>query len=683
MKHSKPSVLTTFVVPATVMLSFISFWRAAAIVLSDLGSSAYYVGAISEQAIGKTAPWFILAIMLFSYAMRAVYIESCSMFVRGGVYRVVREAMGAAAAKFSVSALMFDYVLTGPVSAVSAGLYVAGLINESQQYFHLSWMHVPARLFAAGFGILIILYFWYCNRVGIPFSSTRALRIMQITAVMVVILIIWCLTTIFENGYQPVPAPTPANLHFSDEALGWLKGTIAPSITAVAILIGLGHSLLAMSGEESLAQVYREIEAPKQKNLIRAGLVIFVFSLTFTSLVSFFAVMIIPDPERSKYFDNLISGISMFLVGPFALKVIFHAFVVLVGALILSGAVNTAIIGSNGVLNRVVEDGVLPDWLKQPHKKYGTTYRIINLIVFLQIVTVVISRGNVYLLGEAYAFGVVWSFAMKTLAVVVLRFKEPEAERWKVPLNFRFRGVDVPVGLMVITVALFLLAGVNLLTKEIATIAGATFTLVFFVVFTISEKNKPKKKAACQSRRRRIMEEGEIEKFRLKVGRNLSPESLRIRSGNVLVALNDPDNVTHLQKVMAATDPKKLDVIVLSVNQNVAEKGHDGEKLAERVVDEYEARLFSRVVHIAEKLGKPASLVAVPGSDPYSLIMQAAQKLRSSRVVMGASSSNSRADQQHEIRQAWEQLPGPRPKILVEIFADTDQRSHQIDLGST
>src|SRR5205807_9807346 len=106
---------TKVVVATTVMLSFISFWRAAAIVLSDLASSAYYVGGIAEQAIGKAAPWFILAIMLFSYAVRAIYIESCSMFVRGGVYKVVHEAMGGTLAKFSVSALMFDYVLTGPI----------------------------------------------------------------------------------------------------------------------------------------------------------------------------------------------------------------------------------------------------------------------------------------------------------------------------------------------------------------------------------------------------------------------------------------------------------------------------------------------------------------------------------------------------------------------------------------
>src|SRR5437879_12406351 len=254
---------------------------------------------------------------------------------------------------------------------------------------------------------------------------------MQITTVMVVILSGWSLYTIHRQGAQPIPLSTLDNFKFSDEALGWLRGTTAPQIAVVAILIGLGHSLLAMSGEESLAQVYREIASPKLRNLKRAGLVIFIFSMLFTSLVSFFAVMIIPDSERSKYFDNLISGISMFLAGPFGLKLAFHALVVLVGVLILSGAVNTAIIGSNGVLNRLVEDGVLPDWFREPHRKYGTTFRLINLIIALQLATIVVSRGNVYMLGEAYAFGVAWSFAMKALAVLVVRLDEVQGERWR------------------------------------------------------------------------------------------------------------------------------------------------------------------------------------------------------------------------------------------------------------
>src|SRR6201999_454215 len=127
---SSSSDRVRIVVATSVMLTFISYWRAAAIVLNDLGSSAFYAGGIAEQAIGKSAPWFILGVMLFSFTVRAVYVESCSMFVRGGVYRVVKEALGGTLAKMSVSALMFDYILTGPISGVSAGQYIAGLIND-------------------------------------------------------------------------------------------------------------------------------------------------------------------------------------------------------------------------------------------------------------------------------------------------------------------------------------------------------------------------------------------------------------------------------------------------------------------------------------------------------------------------------------------------------------------------
>src|ERR1700742_1017722 len=126
---SIPSNRVKLVVASSVMLTFISYWRAAAIVLNDLGSSAFYAGGIAEEAVGKSAPWFILGVMLVSFAVRSVYVESCSMFTRGGVYRVVKEALGGAFAKFSVSALMFDYILTGPISGVSAGQYISGLIN--------------------------------------------------------------------------------------------------------------------------------------------------------------------------------------------------------------------------------------------------------------------------------------------------------------------------------------------------------------------------------------------------------------------------------------------------------------------------------------------------------------------------------------------------------------------------
>src|SRR5579871_5246839 len=126
-----PSTTTTKVVVATtVALTFITFWQAAAIVLNDLASTMFYIGGITEQAIGKSAPWMVLAVMLFSYAVRSVYMESCSMFVRGGVYIVVKDSMGPFIARLSVSSLIFDYILTGPISVVSAGQYLGHLLDE-------------------------------------------------------------------------------------------------------------------------------------------------------------------------------------------------------------------------------------------------------------------------------------------------------------------------------------------------------------------------------------------------------------------------------------------------------------------------------------------------------------------------------------------------------------------------
>ncbi len=660
------------VVATTVMLSFISFWRAAAIVLSDLASSAYYVGGIAEHAIGKAAPWFILAIMLFSYAVRAIYIESCSMFVRGGVYRVVHEAMGGTLAKFSVSALMFDYVLTGPISGVSAGLYLGGLINEAGDYLHIAGLHVHPPYFAAVFAAIVTIYFWRKNVIGIHESSEKALRIMQITTVMVVILIAWCLVTIFKNGYTPVPLPTLSNLHFSPDGLGWLQGTLAPSITIIAVLIGLGHSLLAMSGEESLAQVNREIAYPKLKNLERAGFVIFIYSMLFTSLVSFFAVMIVPDADRPKFLNNLIGGLSMYLVGPVSVRLLFHAFVVLVGTLILSGAVNTAIIGSNGVLNRVAEDGVLPDWFRHPHHKYGTSSRIINLIVILQLVTILISRGDVYMLGEAYAFGVVWSFAMKALSVLVLRYKQPQGREWKVPLNFHIGGTEIPVGLTLITITLFALAIINVVTKKVATISGASFTIAFFIVFKLSE---------AYNRRHTAAHSQEMEKFNLNLKEDISADSARVRPGNVIVAVRNPNRLEHLKRVLEKTDERRIDIVVLSVRQ-VTQAG-SGEHGLEpgQIFSTDETQVFSKVVSLAEKSGKHVELMVVPGGDPYAAIIQTAQRLQSSRAVMGLSPKMSPAEQGAAVGREWENLPEPRPSLSLEIVVPGEEESIFFNLG--
>jgi amino acid transporter len=670
-KGSQSSGIPRVLVATTALLSFISFWRAAAIVLNDLASSAYYAGGEAEGYIGKAAPWFILGIMLFSYAVRAVYVESCSMFVRGGVYRAVKQSLGGTLAKFSVSALMFDYILTGPISGVAAGQYLAGLISELLQYFHVSGPLSSGSIdfVSASFAVIVTLYFWWENTKGIPESSEKALHIMKLVTVMVVILITWCIYTALLRHSPLPPFPHPRNLRLSESALGWLAHSSLPHMFGiVAIFIALGHSVLAMSGEESLAQVYREIEHPKLPNLKKAGLVIFVYSLVFTSMVSFFAVMIIPDSVRQTYLQNLIGGLAMSLEGPFWVRLIFHGFVVVVGTFILAGAVNTAIVGSNGVLNRVSEDGVLSSWFRQPHRKYGTSYRIINIVVALQVITIIISRGDVTFLANLYAFGVIWSFAMNGLAVLVLRYTKPGQREFQVPFNFYVRGVQVPVGLILITLTLFIIAITNLFTKPIATMAGGAFSVLLYIVFTISEHRARHGGAAHV----------EMDQFNLEMESDLTPEAVGAKPGNILVPVSNHFNLYHLANVLDRIKPGRRDVVVLHVRLLRRAASGENELEAYQLFGSIEQHLFSQALSMAEKRGKTIRLAVVASNDLWDAILRAATSLQSSTIVLGHSPKESTEEQARHLGDAWEKLGDPKPQFNLEIHMANGDKVYKV-----
>ncbi|GAB4363038.1 MAG: hypothetical protein OHK0021_06980 [Bryobacter sp.] len=633
-----------------------------------MGSTMFYIGGIVEQALGKTAPWFILAVMAYSFAVRSVYLESCSMFVRGGVYVVVRDALGPTLAKVSVSALIVDYILTGPISSVSAGQYLGHLLNETFENLHQPY-HIHPPTFAMVFGIVVTLYFWWSNIKGIHESSQKALRIMQITTVMVVVLLGWsAYTLLVRGGAELPPAPVLANVQFNSSSLGWFEGTFWPQLATVGLLIAFGHSLLAMSGFETLAQVYREIAYPKMRNLKITANIVCGYAVLSTGLISLLAVMIIPDALRSKYYDNLIGGMAMSLEGPEILKYGFHVFVVIVGTMMLSGAVNTSIIGANGVLNRVAEDGVLLKWFRKPHSRFGTTARIIHAVTILQILTILGSGGDVYYLGEAYAFGVVWSFFMKAMGVLALRFQRNDQE-YKFPFNITLGGREWPVGLAIMTMSLFLIAIANLFSKKIATVYGISFTVLLFGVFTVSE---------IVNRRKKKKEKG-LEQFNLEHQTEVDADHLEARPGCVLVAVRGWRQMEHLRKVLSKTNLRRHDIVVMTVRPVAVGTGeHDLRE--EQLFTSYEQELFSHVVTLAEKEGKPVDLLVVPAVDPFDAMVQTAHKLKASRLVTGVSAKMESEELARRIGLAWEKLPEPRHPFSLEIIA-ADRPSVFVNLG--
>lgn len=655
---------------STAVLSFISFWRASTIVLCDFGSSAFYAGGIAAKAYGPAFPYFILAVMILAGLLLMAYIESSSLFTRGGVYVVVRQSMGRVFAKFSVSALIFDYLLTAPISAVSAGLYLSYFLKSILPYLSINLTLNP-RIIAVIFSIGVIAYFWRENIKGVKESSENNVRIILFSMVVGLVLLVLSIFTIYKKGFR-MP---PFEFSFSNESLGWLKDLNVRPVGLVGILVAFGHSVLALSGLETLAQVYREIEDPKIANLKKAVLIIFCFSFIFTGVLTFLAAVIIPfDKIIDLYSENLLSGLAMELALPFSFKLLLKFMVVLSAFFMLVGAVNTAMVGANGIINRVAEDGILPPSVKKLHPKYGTTHRIITVVAFIQMVIVVLSAGDVFLLGEAYAFGVLWSLTFDIAALIILRFKRYDQEReWLYPLNLSWRRYKIPIGLIIVFLIIFSLSLVNLFTKKIATIAGFSFSILLYLVFSYFESRL----APSSYNLHKMDDDKKEEKVNIQVQKDIEGlfKSLTKRD-RILVAVRNPNNLLHLRWVFENISDDDTDIVVLHVK---VERGYDHSLEYEHLSSD-EKELFREVILMAEKYGKSIYPLIIHSNEPMYVILNSAVIGGFSKVFMGVSGKMGAEAQMEDVAVVWGMV---RPKdfsstIEVSIIWDSRRLSYTL-----
>jgi hypothetical protein len=320
-------------------------------------------------------------------------------------------------------------------------------------------------------------------------------------------------------------------------------------------------------------------------------------------------------------------------------------------------------VGSNGVLNRVSEDGILPQWFRHPHRRFGTSHRILNLVVGLQIITILLSRGDIFLLGEAYAFGVMWSFAMKGLAVLVLRYTQRGEREFRVPFNLKIANLEIPIGLGLITLTLVALCLINLLTKQVATISGVSFTLVFFAIFSITERTT----------RKRATEHAELDQFNLEASDDLTPERLGVRPGNVLVMVRNYNTLHNLNSVLNRVDPHKQDVVALHLRFLQRSGGGEYELTHDQLFSLEEQKLFTRALEIAEKKGKTIHLAVAAATDLWEAVLRAAQSLKSSAVALGASNKTLVVEDARLAGLAWERLPDPKPQLAIQFYLPSGQ----------
>jgi hypothetical protein len=270
-------------------------------------------------------------------------------------------------------------------------------------------------------------------------------------------------------------------------------------------------------------------------------------------------------------------------------------------------------------------------------------------------------------LGEAYAFGVVWSFSFNSLAMLVLRFKNKEPREWKVPFNIRLGQTEIPLGLGMIAILLFSIAGVNLITKELATISGIAFTLFFFTIFLISERINERRRAA-------ELHNTSMDQFRLQPQEAVSTETVEVRPGNTLVLVRDYNTLDHLRKALELTHTGKQDLVVMTVHlMRGPDTGYE-DIPEEQLFTRYEQYLFSKVVALAEKAGKHVHLLVVPSSDVFQAIVHTTAQLDSAELIAGRSSVMTPEEQAKRIGEAWEAMPQkPKRQVRFRIIGAGDE----------
>jgi hypothetical protein len=274
--------------------------------------------------------------------------------------------------------------------------------------------------------------------------------------------------------------------------------------------------------------------------------------------------------------------------------------------------------------------------------------------------TIVVSRGNVIMLGEAYAFGVIWSFTFNSLSMLVLRWKYKGERGWKVPPNIRIGKTEIPVGLLCVFMVLLSTAVVNLFTKSVATVSGIAFAAAFFVIFTISERENLKKHARTAKEMR--------DHFQLEHQETVSRESVAIRPGGVIVTMRDIATPLALKWTLSRTSTDERDVVVISVRL-MGVGGPEYLSAEQQSFSEHEQMLFTKAVSVAESFGKKVSLLVVPAGDVFTALVQTANSLEVESVVAGASSSLSAEEQAFHMGQAWEALPEPKRQFNFCVVA--------------
>ena len=390
----------------------------------NVGSSIYYaLGLVAVFALGMTPVVFLIAGLIF-LATAATYTEATTMFPEaGGSSSFARRAFNEFWSAVTAWGQMLNYIITVAISAFFLPHYL-GVLWEP--------LLTPPEDVLVAIGVVVVLA--AINVRGVKEAATLNVVLAIADFLTQVALVVLGVILVLS------PETLVANVDF---------GT-APTLESFLIAIPVG--MVAFTGIDTVSNMAEEAR-DQGRTIPRAMrvVVIAVMSISLTLPAVALSAMPVEDgrtvlavpPEEGGFADNPIAGVVQNL-GLGSLEPVAELYVGLLAATILLVATNAGLIGLSRLSYSMGQYRQLPERIRQLHPRFRTPY--VAIIVFGIVACLTLVPGRAEFLGTVYAFGAMLSFTVAHLAVIALRFKEPDIERpFRGPGNVRVRGVDVPL----------------------------------------------------------------------------------------------------------------------------------------------------------------------------------------------------------------------------------------------
>jgi len=584
--------------------------RGTALAFVELGAAGLFAAGVVERVAGSLAPWYLLAAVLVGFAVRAVDLEGCALFLSGGSYGAARQAFGSRAPVVAGAMLLTGYTIAGSLAATAAG----------------------RALFAGDdmapvIGVAIIGATWWWLRQGRTLSNALLERATVAVGLAIgVALACGAIALAFSGpvGVEPATSvgPTFASL--------------------VAMLSAASASLFVVGTPEAFTHSASDFPPPRILHLRQGIRVVNASTLVFVVGVAFLFVLLMPSSARVVWRDAPLAGIVLFTGLPRVVAVVVGALVAIASALFLAAAVHRSAVNAQRLLLRLAEDGVLIRSMRALHPRFGTTSRLIDLVAVAQIAVVLVGAGQLPWLAGASGMLIACIAIFKIAALVRLRTLRQEPRAFRVPLTVRLAGRDRPVGLVLIALVLAVPVLFLVATADPAALIALGFLATVTVLLTASEQVARSTAAPVAA--------PDVD---LVPAPSIGIDRIKVAQGAELVPLRRPGALAPLAAALQAAGPRE--VVAMTVRLTGVDVSDDRSRTAE--ISDEERRLFTAAALMAERLGHTIRLLIVPASNVFDAVAETASKLGVSDIHVGESETLAADDQARLLGEAWERTP--------------------------